>query len=488
MDSKEILAVVEGVSNEKGIEESIIFNALEVAIASASQRHFHEDAEISVTIDTSSGVYTTSRSWIVANEDDPDFHIETHKTSADAGKETGELHTEVVENIDFGRIETQAARQIMMQKVREAERENIVSKFRAQDNTLMNGIVKRVTRDNIIVEINNDVEAILPRDQLLPGEIYKINDRIRAILQIKEIEGRGAQLMLSRVCPEMVTELFRIEVPEINEDVIEIRGIARDAGSRSKIAVKTNDGRIDPVGACVGMRGSRVQSVSGELGNERIDIIIFEDNPAQMVINALSPAKVESIVMDEDNRSMELAVNEDNLALAIGARGQNIRLASRLVGWELNIISSEEAEAKEKVVETEFQAKLMESLSLDEETAEKLVELGVKTFDDIAYMDDKDLEDATGLDHEKSQELKSSASDAALIEAMGEFSAEEDELASLTGLGFSEDDIETLKSNKLKTMDDVAELAVDELIDIVPMDEKKAADIIMKARESWFEE
>ena len=488
MDSKEILSVVEGVSNEKGIEESIIFNALEVAIASASQRHFHEDAEISVTIDTSSGVYTTSRSWIVANEDDPDFHIETHKTSTDAGKETGELHTEVVENIDFGRIETQAARQIMMQKVREAERENIVSKFRTQDNTLMNGIVKRVTRDNIIVEINNDVEAILPRDQLLPGEIYKINDRIRAILQIKEIEGRGAQLMLSRVCPEMVTELFRIEVPEINEDVIEIRGIARDAGSRSKIAVKTNDGRIDPVGACVGMRGSRVQSVSGELGNERIDIIIFEDNPAQMVINALSPAKVESIVMDEDSRSMELAVNEDNLALAIGARGQNIRLASRLVGWELNIISSEEAEAKEKVVETEFQAKLMESLSLDEETAEKLVELGVKTFDDIAYMDDKDLEDATGLDHEKAQELKSSASDAALIEAMGEFSAEEDELASLTGLGFSEEDIETLKSNKLKTMDDVAELAVDELIDIVPMDEKKAADIIMKARESWFEE
>tara|TARA_X000000950_G_scaffold254007_1_gene317401 strand:- start:1882 stop:3348 length:1467 start_codon:yes stop_codon:yes gene_type:complete len=488
MDSKEILSVVEGVSNEKGIEESIIFNALEVAIASASQRHFHEDAEISVTIDTSSGVYTTSRSWIVANEDDPDFHIETHKTSTDAGKETGELHTEVVENIDFGRIETQAARQIMMQKVREAERENIVSKFRTQDNTLMNGIVKRVTRDNIIVEINNDVEAILPRDQLLPGEIYKINDRIRAILQIKEIEGRGAQLMLSRVCPEMVTELFRIEVPEINEDVIEIRGIARDAGSRSKIAVKTNDGRIDPVGACVGMRGSRVQSVSGELGNERIDIIIFEDNPAQMVINALSPAKVESIVMDEDSRSMELAVNEDNLALAIGARGQNIRLASRLVGWELNIISSEEAEAKEKVVETEFQAKLMESLSLDEETAEKLLELGVKTFDDIAYMDDKDLEDATGLDQEKAAELKSSASDAALIEAMGEFSAEEDELASLTGLGFSEEDIETLKSNKLKTMDDVAELAVDELIDIVPMDEKKAADIIMKARESWFEE
>ena len=486
MDSIEILAVVEGVSNEKGIEESIIFNALEVAIASASQRHFHEDAEISVTIDTSSGVYTTSRSWIVANEDDPDFHIETHRTSADAGKETGELHTEVVENIDFGRIETQAARQIMMQKVREAERENIVSKFRAQDNTLMNGIVKRVTRDNIIVEINNDVEAILPRDQLLPGEIYKINDRIRAILQIKEIEGRGAQLMLTRVCPEMVTELFRIEVPEINEDVIEIRGIARDAGSRSKITVKTNDGRIDPVGACVGMRGSRVQSVSGELGNERIDIIIFDDNPAQMVINSLAPAKVESIVMDEDSRSMELAVNEENLALAIGSRGQNIRLASRLVGWELNIISSNEAEAKERVVEAEFQAKLMENLRIDEKEAESLIRAGFLTFDDVAYAEDGKLSSAMEIDESRAEEIKAAAADAALMEAMGEITQEESNLESLTELGFSEEEVETLVSNALKSKDDIAELAVDELQDIIEITEKKAADIIMKARESWF--
>ena len=488
MDSNEILAVVESVSTEKGLEDSIIYSAIEIAIASASQRHFHEDAILSVEIDRDSGTYKTLRTWTVEETTNPEFHIESHKSPEESNLNIGDKFVQEVENIEFGRIEAQAARQVMMQKVREAERENVVSKFRHQNNTLVNGVVKRVTRDNVIVEINTDIEAILPRDQLLPGEIYKINDRIRAVLQIKEIEGRGAQLMLSRICSEMVTELFRIEVPEINEDVIEIRGIARDAGSRSKIAVKTNDGRIDPVGACVGMRGSRVQSVSGELQNERIDIIIYEDNPAQMVINALQPAKIESIVLDEENHSMELAVNEDNLALAIGARGQNIRLASRLVGWELNIISSEEAEAKEKVVETEFQAKLMESLSLDEESAEKLVELGVKTFDDIAYMDDKDLEDATGLDNEKAQELKSSASDAALIEAMGEFSAEEDELASLTGLGFSEDDIETLKSNKLKTMDDVAELAVDELIDIVPMDEKKAADIIMKARESWFEE
>ena len=310
-----------------------------------------------------------------------------------------------------------------------------------------------MTRDNVIVEINTDIEAILPRDQLLPGEIYKINDRIRAVLQIKEIEGRGAQLMLSRICPEMVTELFRIEVPEINEDVIEIRGIARDAGSRSKIAVKTNDGRIDPVGACVGMRGSRVQSVSGELQNERIDIIIYEDNPAQMVINALSPAKVESIVLDEDNHSMELAVNEDNLALAIGARGQNIRLASKLVGWELNIISSEEAEAKEKLMETEFQAKLIDSLSISEDEAELLVEAGMKSFDEIAYAEESSLKTLLEVNDKKIEELKTAASDAALIEAMGEFSAEEDELASLSDLGLSTEDINILKTCLLYTSD-----------------------------------
>ena len=284
----------------------------------------------------------------------------------------------------------------------------------------------------------------------------------------------------------MVTELFRIEVPEINEDIIEIRGIARDAGSRSKITVKTNDGRIDPVGACVGMRGSRVQSVSGELGNERIDIIIFDDNPAQMVINSLAPAKVESIVMDEDSRSMELAVNEENLALAIGSRGQNIRLASRLVGWELNIISSNEAEAKERVVEAEFQAKLMENLSIDEKEAESLIRAGFLTFDDVAYAEDGKLSSAMEIDESRAEEIKAAAADAALMEAMGEITQEESNLESLTELGFSEDEVETLVSNALKSKDDIAELAVDELQDIIEITEKKAADIIMKARESWF--
>ena len=486
MESIEILAVVESVSNEKGIEEGIIFGALETAIATASLRHFHEDAEITVSIDRVSGEYSTHRHWIVSEETVEDFHKETHVTENDSKLTLGDTYSLDVDNVVFGRIEAQAARQVMMQRVREAERDTIVAMFTSQNNSLMNGTVKRVTRDNIIVDIGNDIEAVLPRDQLLPGEIYKIKDRMRAILQIKEIEGRGSQLMLSRSCPEMVTELFRIEVPEINEDIIEIRGIARDAGSRSKITVKTNDGRIDPVGACVGMRGSRVQSVSGELGNERIDIIIYDDNPAQMVINALAPAKVESIVMDEDSRSMELAVNEENLALAIGSRGQNIRLASRLVGWELNIISSNEAEAKERVVEAEFQAKLMDNLSINEAEAESLIRGGFLNFDDIAYAEDSKLLGALKLEESRVEEIKAAAADAALMVAMGEITQEESNLESLTELGFSEEEVDILVSKALKSMDDIAELAVDELQDIIEISDKKAADIIMKARESWF--
>ena len=486
MESIEILAVVESVSNEKGIEEGIIFGALETAIATASLRHFHEDAEITVSIDRVSGEYSTHRHWIVSEETVEDFHKETHVTENDSKLTLGDTYSLDVDNVVFGRIEAQAARQVMMQRVREAERDTIVAMFTSQNNSLMNGTAKRVTRDNIIVDIGNDIEAVLPRDQLLPGEIYKIKDRMRAILQIKEIEGRGSQLMLSRSCPEMVTELFRIEVPEINEDIIEIRGIARDAGSRSKITVKTNDGRIDPVGACVGMRGSRVQSVSGELGNERIDIIIYDDNPAQMVINALAPAKVESIVMDEDSRSMELAVNEENLALAIGSRGQNIRLASRLVGWELNIISSNEAEAKERVVEAEFQAKLMDNLSINESEAESLIRGGFLNFDDIAYAEDSKLLAALKLEESRVEEIKAAAADAALMEAMGEITQEESNLESLTELGFSEEEVDILVSKALKSMDDIAELAVDELQDIIEISDKKAADIIMKARESWF--
>ena len=485
MESNEILAVVDSVSTEKGIEKDIIFNAIEIAIASASQRHFHEDADLYVKIDKDTGEYSTFRNWIVFDESNEEFHHETHVSKNNSDLELGEVFSQQQENISFGRIETQAARQVMLQKVREAEREKVVDQFRSKDKKLVSGSVKRVTRDNIIVDITHEAEALLPRDKLMPGEIYKINDRIRAILQIVEIEGRGPQLMLNRSCPEMVTELFNIEVPEINEDVIEIRGIARDAGSRSKIAVKTNDGRIDPVGACVGMRGSRVQAVSSELGNERIDIIIYDDNPAQLVINALSPAKVESIVMDEDSRSMEIAVNEDNLALAIGSRGQNIRLASRLVGWDLNIISNEEAEAKVKVDETEFLAKIIDSLSVKEEIAEKLINSGFSSFDDIAYADDDILKAFIDSDDEISR-IKSVSEDAALLEAMVVVTEEEDNIESLSDLKLDEENIKKLSNKGIKNKDDLAELSIDELQDIIEITSDEASDMIMKAREHWF--
>jgi N utilization substance protein A len=291
--------------------------------------------------------------------------------------------------------------------------------------------------------------------------------------------------MLDRVCPEMVTELFSIEVPEINEDIIEIRGVSREPGSRSKIAVKTNDGRIDPVGACVGMRGSRVQAVSSELGNERIDIIIYDDNPAQLVINALVPAKVDSIVVDEDSRSMEIAVNQDNLALAIGSRGQNIRLASQLVGWELNIISSEEAEAKVKVDETEFMVKLIDSLAIDESIAEKIISAGLASFDDIAYVDNSVLE-AFVDNSDEIERIKSSAEDAALMEAMGAITEEEENLDSFGDLGLSEEDIQLLIKKGIKNKDDFAELSVDELQDIIEISDDLGSAAIMKAREDWF--
>ena len=487
MESNEILAVVDSVSTEKGLEKDVIFKAIEVAIASASQRHFHEDADLYVSINRDTGEYTTHRNWIVFDESDEEYHHETHVSPEESKLSVGEVYSKQQDNIEFGRIETQAARQVMLQKVREAEREKIVEQFRSQNNKLVSGSVKRVTRDNIIVDITNEAEALLPRDKLMPGEIYKINDRIRAILQIVEVEGRGPQLMLNRSCPEMVTELFNIEVPEINEDVIEIRGIARDAGSRSKIAVKTNDGRIDPVGACVGMRGSRVQAVSSELGNERIDIIIYDDNPAQLVINALSPAKVESIVMDEDSRSMDIAVNEDNLALAIGSRGQNIRLASRLVGWDLNIISNEEAEAKVKVDETEFLAKIIDSLKINENEAEKIISSGLLSFDEIAYADDIVLKEIFESDEEVLR-IKNVSEDAALFEAMGAITEEEDNIESLSDLNLDDDRISKLSNKGIKNKDDLAELSIDELQEIIEISSDDASEMIMKAREHWFNE
>jgi N utilization substance protein A len=347
--SKEILLVAEAVSNEKGVDRDVIFEAIELALATATKKRYEdEDSNIRVAIDRRIGTYDTFRSWlVVTNEVVPGLGTELTLQEAqeiDVKLQPGDVYEEQIENIEFGRIAAQAAKQIIVQKVREAERQKVIEEYLDRVGELVNGTVKKVTRDNLIIDLGNNAEGLLPRDQLIPREIFRMGDRVRAVLMAVRTENRGPQLLLSRASPEMLIELFRLEVPEIAEDIIEVMGAARDPGSRAKIAVKTNDGRIDPVGACVGMRGSRVQAVTSELGNERVDIVLWDDNPAQLVINAMAPADVASIIVDEDANQMDVAVKEDNLAMAIGRNGQNVRLAGELTGWEINVMTEEDAD------------------------------------------------------------------------------------------------------------------------------------------------
>ncbi|WP_290788483.1 transcription termination factor NusA, partial [Halomonas sp.] len=349
--SKEILAVVETISNEKGVPREVIFEAVEAALASASRKRFEdEEASVRVHIDRRTGEYETFRRWTVVEDDDfdgPDHEIKlTYAERRDPPLGLGDVVEEKIDNADFGRIAAQTAKQVIVQKVREAERAEVVRLYADREGELVAGIVKKTTRDGLIIDLGENAEAFLPRGEMIPGERYRMNERVRALLVKVDPEARGAQLILSRTCPELIIELFSIEVPEIAEQLIEIKGAARDPGSRAKIAVKTNDRRIDPVGACVGMRGSRVQAVSSELQNERVDIVLWDDNPAQLVINAMAPADVASILVDEDAHAMDVAVAEDNLAQAIGRSGQNVRLASELTGWRINVMTEGDAEAK----------------------------------------------------------------------------------------------------------------------------------------------
>src|SRR5690606_12931962 len=340
--NKEILLVADAVSNEKGVDKELIFEAIETALATATKKRFDEDSTIDVIINRATGDYETFRTWEVVADDvvaelGTQFTLE-EAHEKDPSLKAGDVYREKIENVEFGRIAAQTAKQVIVQKVREAERAQMVEEYRDRMGELISGSVKKVTRDSIIVDLGNNAEGLLPRDQLVGREIFRVGDRIRALLLDVRTEARGPQLFLSRSCPQMLIELFKIEVPEIAEEVIEIKGAARDPGSRAKIAVKTNDGRIDPVGDCVVMRGSRVQAVSNDLGNERVDIVLWDDNPAQFVINAMSPAEIESIVVDEDAGSMDVAVSEDNLAMAIGRGGQNVRLACELTGWDINVM------------------------------------------------------------------------------------------------------------------------------------------------------
>lgn len=490
---KEILLVAEAVSNEKGVDAEIIFEALELALATATKKRFDEDSNIEVNIDRITGEYETFRSWEVV-DDDVLALLGTQFTTEEAIEENpdlkpGDVHTAQIENVDFGRIAAQTAKQVIVQKVREAEREQVVDEYRDRIGELISGSVKKVTRDNVIVDLGNNAEGLLPREELVGREIYRMGDRIRAMLMEVRSEVRGPQLYLSRASSEMLIELFRIEVPEIAEEVIELKAAARDPGSRAKIAVKTNDGRIDPVGACVGMRGARVQAVSNELANERIDIILWDDNAAQFVINAMAPAEIESIVVDEDTNSMDVAVAEDNLAMAIGRGGQNVRLASELTGWEVNVMSVEAWEEKQQQ-EAGGQVDLfISALDVDDDIASVLVEEGFTSLEEVAYVPLEEMLAIEGFDEDIANELRSRAKDALLTKALAtEEQLEGDEPAEdlLNMDGMDSVLASVLAKRGVITMEDLAEQAVDELLDVDGMTEERAAALIMKAREPWF--
>ncbi|MEZ5539984.1 MAG: transcription termination factor NusA [Pseudomonadales bacterium] len=491
--SKEILLVADAVSHERGVDKEMIFQALEQALASATKKRYDENADIVVTIDRQTGSYTTVRRWEVMPDDvlaelGTQFTLE-EAHEQDTSLKAGDIYEETVENIEFGRIAAQTAKQVIVQKVREAERAQMVDMYRHRLGELINGSVKKVTRDNIIVDLGSNAEAILPRENLVGRELFRMNDRVRAVLIEIRQDQRGPQLILSRSCPEMLIELFKIEVPEIAEQVIEIRAAARDPGSRAKIAVKTNDGRIDPVGACVGMRGSRVQAVSGELDNERIDIVLWNDNPAQLVISAMAPAEVESIVMDEDTRTMDVAVAEENLAMAIGRGGQNVKLASQLTGWAINVMSTEEAEAKQQQEAGSILELFMAALDVDEDVASVLVEEGFTSLEEVAYVPLDEMMNIEGFDEEVATELRNRAKDALLTRALAkEERAGGQPAADLLSMdGMDEALAYKLAANGICTMEDLAEQAVDDVLEIAPeLGEEKIASLIMTARAPWF--
>jgi N utilization substance protein A len=493
--TKEILLVAEAVSNEKGVSEDIIFEAIELALATATKKRYDEDADIEVTIDRETGDYETVRRWLVVPDDEMAL-LGTQFTTEEAiekepSLKPGDIFEEQVENVGFGRIAAQTAKQVIVQRVRDAERAQVVEQYTDRVGELVAGTVKKVTRDNVIVDLGNNAEGLLPREQLVGRETFRVNDRVRAILTEISEETRGPQLILSRACPEMLIELFKIEVPEIAEEVIQIRAAARDPGSRAKIAVKTNDQRIDPVGACVGMRGSRVQAVSNELDNERVDIVLWDDNPAQLVINAMSPAEVESIVVDEDSNTMDVAVSEDNLAQAIGRAGQNVRLAAELTKWTINVMSTDEAADKHEAEAGEVIKVFCEQLDIDEDVADILVEEGFTTLEEVAYVPLEEMTAIEGFDEEIAEELRARAKDALLTQAIAseeELGANEPAEDLLTMDGMDKHLAFILASRGVVTMEDLAEQAVDELIDIEDMTEERAGELIMTARAPWFAE
>ncbi|HVK99452.1 MAG TPA: transcription termination factor NusA [Dongiaceae bacterium] len=494
--SKEILLVADTVSNEKGVDKDVIFQAVELALATATKKRFpNDDVEIRVNINRQTGAYDTFRRWLVVPDAEFEFpgrHLTLEEAhDFDPNLKYGDIFEEPIESIDFGRIAAQTAKQVIVQKVREAERQQVIEAFVDRIGELVSGTVKKVTRDSVILDLGNNAEALLSREEMIPRETMRMGERVRTVLWGVNKENRGPQLFVSRTRPQMLIELFKIEVPEIGEDLIEIKGAARDPGARAKIAVKTHDQRIDPVGACVGMRGARVQAVSNELGGERIDIVLWDDNPAQFVINAMSPADVVSIVMDEDRHSMDIAVEEEQLAQAIGKGGQNIRLASELSGWDLNVMTVSQAQNKQQEEAGAFIEVFMKELDVDEDVAGVLVDEGFTSIEEVAYVPKEEMLNIDGFDEDIVDELRRRAKDALLTRALvSEEKLESDQAPAEDLLNMDGMDKATayaLAKKGIVTMDDLAEQAIDEITDVEGIDADRAAKLIMTARAPWFE-
>jgi transcription termination/antitermination protein NusA len=488
--TREVLLLVDALAREKNVEKDIVFVALELALASATKKRFHEDADVRVSIDHQTGDYQSLRRWQVVPDDaveDPSRQIALSEAlERNPEIKVDEYIEEILEPVEFGRIGAQAAKQVIFQKIRDAEREQILNDFLERKEFMVTGTIKRMERGNAIIE-SGRVEAALPRDQMIPKENLRVGDRVRAYLYKIDRNARGPQLILSRTVPEFLIKLFELEVPEIEEGLLEIKVAARDPGSRAKIAVKSNDPRVDPIGTCVGMRGSRVQAVTGELAGERVDIVLWADDPATFVINALAPAEISSILVDEEKHSMDIVVDEDNLAQAIGRGGQNVRLASELTGWELNIMTMEESQAKNEEEFSVLRQLFMEKLDVDEEVADILVQEGFTTLEEVAYVPIGEMLEIEAFDEQTVNELRNRARNALLTEAIVSEEKVEHIAEDLLALeGMDSQTARELAAKGVNTQEDLADLAVDDLVEMVEMDAERARQLIMAARAPWF--
>ncbi len=494
--NKEILLVVDAVSNEKGVDKEIIFEAIEAALATATRKKHGLEMDARVEIDRESGDYESYRRWLVMDDEDPDFEsperqiLYSYAIKDHPNIQVGEYIEEPIESVAFGRISAHTAKQVIVQKVREAERSQVVEAFKDRVGELVMGVVKRSDHSGTYIDLGGNAEGFIPREHMIPREAMRPGDRVRAYLQEVREEARGPQLFLTRTAPEFLIELFKLEVPEVGQGLIEVLSAARDPGLRAKIAVKSNDPRLDPVGACVGMRGSRVQSVSNELAGERIDIILSDENPAQFVINAMSPAAVTSIVMDEDKKSMDIAVDEEKLSQAIGRGGQNVKLASQLTGWELNVMTEGQAEEKSEAETRQIIEMFMSQLDVDEEVAVILAQEGFSSVEEIAYVPPKELVEVEEFDEEIVEELRTRARDVLLTSAIAieEKFADAEPSADLLNMeGMDKELAFELACRGISTMEELAEQAVDDLLEIEGLDADRAGALIMLARAPWFE-